>query len=350
MKEFIYEFWVYLNISAPYLLLGFFVGGILHVYLTVEKVEKYLGGNKVWGVAKAALVGIPLPLCSCGVIPAAVSLKKNGANNGVTSAFLISTPENGVDSMAMTYAMMDLPMLILRPVAGFFSAFVAGVLQLWKNDVPNVKIEMAKSCCQKNKIEDKKNIRQKFISGMKYGFYDLVNDLALWLFIGLIIGAMINFLIPENFLQSFGPHLSRLFILLIGIPLYICASATTPIAAALVLKGLSPGSALLLLLVGPATNMANLIIIQKYIGKKGVIINVFSVAIVGLIFSYIADFLYFYFNLPTNFKISHFHGEEISAFSEICALILLTLIAKGIWVENLWPKLKKTSNAQDHIH
>jgi uncharacterized membrane protein YraQ (UPF0718 family) len=339
---FLSAFWDFLNISAPYLLLGCLVGGFLHSFLTVESVKKFLGKGGMLDIAKAAFIGIPLPLCSCGVIPAAVTLRKSGATNGTTSAFLISTPENGVDSLAMTYSMMDLPMTLIRPVAGFFSAFMAGVIQMFFNPfiLPQEDNEPKTSCCP-SQAKPERSLKDKIFGSLKYGFHDLINDMALWLLVGLVVGAFINFVVPEDFFSSFGDHTSRLLILGIGIPLYICASATTPIAASLVLKGMSPGVALLLLLVGPATNMSNLVILQKYIGKRGVIINIFSIALVALLFSYLTDFIYTSFNLSMDFKVSHHHGDEISLFTQFCSLVLICLIARGIFYEEIKPRLKK---------
>lgn len=334
--------WAYLLVSAPYLLLGLLVSGIIYSYIPMEKVKKWLGTKNKTSVLRAALVGVPLPLCSCSVIPTAVTLRKAGASNGATSAFLISTPESGVDSISMTYALMDLPMTIIRPIAAFSSAMVAGLFQEKLND-----FEVAKDIAEPphnhshNSATSIKAIDNKLIKSFKYGFGKLSNDIAGWLTIGILLGALIDFLVPENFFSGQSIILSRIMILLVGIPLYICASASTPIAVSLMLKGLSPGSALLFLLVGPATNISNIAVLQKFIGKKGVVINILSIAGVALLFSFLTDFLYMHFfklQLSENL-ISHNHS---GAWWEIAsALILIALLGKGIFIENIRPKFSK---------
>lgn len=340
--------WAYLLVSAPYLLLGLFVSGIVHAFIPMSKVKKWLGAKNAASVFRAALIGVPLPLCSCSVIPTAVTLRKSGASNGATSAFLISTPESGVDSISITYAMMDLPMTIVRPVAAFMSATIAGLLQYKFNDfelspeTKNPKDEV-KTCGSGGANLSKKPIKgsNKLVQSFKYGFGKLSNDIAAWLAIGILLGALIDLLVPADFFANQSMLESRFLILLIGIPLYICASASTPIAASLMLKGLSPGSALLFLLVGPATNISNIAVLQKYIGKKGVIINIAAIAIVGLAFSFLVDWLYLnFFTLSINEKlITHDHS---GAWWEIAsAVILVILLSKGIYIEQIKPRFFK---------
>jgi len=330
--SFIEVFWNYLVVSAPFLLGGLFLSGLIHVYVPMSKVKKWLGGNKFGSIFRASIIGIPLPLCSCSVIPTAVTLKKSGANNAATSSFLISTPESGVDSISITYALMDLPMTILRPLAAFCSAIFAGLLQLSFNNSKESPIveEEAKSCSSN---DSKKSAVSRAFS---YAYGKLVDDISVWLLVGIVAGAIISYFIPESFFLNFTNNQSRFLILLVGIPLYICATASTPIAVSLILKGLSPGSALLLLLVGPATNIANIAVLQKYIGKRGVAINIFSIAFVGLIFSYITDYLYFnYFS--SNFiesMSSHVHNNY-AWWEHTAAVILLLLLIKGVYNEKL---------------
>jgi uncharacterized protein len=341
--KFFTELWNFILISSPYLLLGLFVAGLVHAFLTTEKIKQLLGNDSIKDVFLAALLGVPLPLCSCSVIPTAVTLKKSGASNGATSAFLIATPESGIDSVAVTYALMDLPMAIFRPVAAFFSAMVAGLLN---NSFNDFELEDTgpgkKSCCSKNKsVPVKTTVLEKLKIGLKYSFQDLIEDISFWLMIGLVSGALISFFVPEDFFMHLSGWQNRLMILVVGIPLYICASATTPIAAAMVLKGLSPGAALLLLLVGPATNISNIAVLQQYIGKKGIIINIFSIVVVALIFSYMTD--YFYANYSVvNFKlaIEHQH-DEISWPNQISAVLISFMILKGIFKNKIQPILLK---------
>lgn len=343
--EFIDSLWKFMVLSSPVLLLGLAVAGLIHGFITVEKIKSVLGGNTISAVFKAAILGIPLPLCSCGVIPAAVTIRKSGASNAATSSFVIATPESGVDSIAMTYAMMDIPMTIIRPVAAFFSAFIAGILQFFFNDFElTEEKEEKKPCCAKTKAakEAAANNVNPVVSGFKFAFVDLINDIALWLSFGILLGAGIDLLVPTEWIQSLNGLGGRLILLGVGIPLYICASATTPIAASLMLKGLSPGLALIILLTGPATNLANILVLQKYIGRKGIIINIVAIAVVALIFSFLVDYLYSHFAWPLNFNISgHDHGHG-AAWWEIGAVVILsTLLIKGIFQKEILPRMKK---------
>lgn len=346
--QFLEALWAYIVVSAPYLLLGLTLSGFIKQFIPMELVHKWLGPNNMGSVVKASFVGVPLPLCSCSVIPTAVTLRKSGASKASTSSFLISTPESGVDSIAMTYAMMDIPMTILRPIAAFFSAFFAGALQLFfnKGEEESFEKDEPMSCCSKNKaVPEKLNVGARIKKAFDYGFNDLSDDIAFWLGIGLLLGALIQVIVPENFFMDMGAAQSRMLILLVGIPVYICASATTPIAASLVLKGMSPGSALLLLLVGPATNISNILVLQKYIGKKGVIINVIAVALAALLFSFIADFLYSnYFATSWHISMGHEHDMK-PLWQQALGVFLIALIAKGIFKEKIKPMFKKKAQS-----
>lgn len=350
--EFFNALWKYLIVSSPYLLFGLTISGIIHQFITVEKIKKWLGGNSFINVVKAAIVGIPLPLCSCSVIPTAVTLRKSGASAASTSSFLIATPESGVDSISMTYALMDLPMTIMRPVAAFISAFLAGLLQLaFNKNAPKVEEEV-KSCCKsKNSCAAEKKV--SLIDNLKemfsFAFGSLINDISLWLAIGIVAGAMIDLLVPENFFLNLSPTQGRLAVFLIGVPLYICATASTPIAVSLMMKGMSPGVAMILLLVGPATNISNIAVLQKYIGKKGVILNIIAIVLVALLFSYIVDFLYAnYFPLEfiQNFS-SHDH-DHTAWWENASAILLSVLIVKGIYFEELKPRFSKNHKGHNH--
>lgn len=348
---FIQSLWNYILVSAPYLLFGLLLAGFVAEFMPMDKIKKWLGGNSFMSVVRAALIGVPLPLCSCSVIPTAVTLRKSGASNASTSAFLISTPESGVDSISLTYALIDLPMAIIRPLAAFMSAMVAGFFNLKFNhyEAP-VEAEAPKSCCSKTKVtleqpEVKK--QNRFIRAAKFGYGSLLNDIALWLAIGMLGGALIDFVVPEDFFLQYGSGVGRYLILLVGIPLYICATASTPIAVSLILKGLSPGAALILLLVGPATNISNIAVLQKYIGKKGVIINVLSIAGVALILSYATDWMYGnWFTLNLSEKLSN-HEHADTWWEIACGITLSLLIIKGLYIEEIKPRLMK-SNGHSH--
>lgn len=320
---------------GPALLLGLLLSGIVHEFLDQKKVEKWIKGPGILPVLKSALIGIPLPLCSCSVLPTAVELKKKGASNAATSAFLISTPETGIDSIMVTYSLMDLPMTIIRPLAALLISLLAGIGQIFFNsEEQNTIVEVKKSCCNHEEQVAQISFGQKIVRGLKYSYNDIVDDLALWLLVGIILSSIATVLIPQDWNSILQSPYSRYLILLIGIPVYICASASTPIAASLMMKGLSPGSALVLLITGPATNMANLAVMQNTIGKKGVVINLVVIAIVSIGLSYLIDYLYLALNLPLAFKISSEHIHQ-SSLEKISGLIVLLLIGKGIYQSHL---------------
>lgn len=343
--SFLNAFWGFMLASSFYLILGITMAGFIHAFINVKTIKKMLGTKSIGSIFKAAFFGIPLPLCSCAVIPTAVTLKKSGANNGATASFLISTPESGIDSIAMTYGLMDLPMTIIRPVAAFFSAITAGLLHYFFN--PDQEIEMdeeKKSCCpsMKKQEDEKLSFPKKVKEMFFYSYGKLIDDMAFWLALGLILGSLIEFLAPAELFSYLNGAGGRLLILVVGIPVYICASATTPIAASLVLKGMSPGSALLLLLVGPATNISNIAILKDYIGKRGIILNIVSIAVVALIFSYIVDYLYALYQWPLDFRLGHHHhGGESPWYAWASAILLSILLVKGIYRNEIVPRLKR---------
>ena len=289
------EAWRLLLEASVYILFGLLVGGLLKVFLSPHAVARHLGQNRFSSVFKAALLGIPIPLCSCGVLPAALSLKKQGANNGATTAFLISTPESGVDSIAITYALLDPIMTVARPIVAFFTAAIAGIAENFANFEGSQKPlspDLAcpvDGCC--DGIECPPEVHQKHHSfgeklgtGIKFALTDFWEDLAGWFFIGLIIAGTITALLPDDIFNRYlGAGLPAMLIMLaIAIPLYICATASTPIAAALILKGVSPGAALVFLLAGPATNAVAVTFVARYLGKAATAVYLGSVAVSAL--------------------------------------------------------------------
>lgn len=297
--------WDLLQQASLYILFGLLVGGLLKVFLSPSYVASHLGSGRYSSVFKAALLGIPIPLCSCGVLPAAASLKKQGANNGATTAFLISTPESGVDSISITWALLDPIMTIARPIATFLSAFVAGVsvniLSLpasIEKAAPDLSCPID-NCCDGDDCPPQKHARhhgslEKISVGIKYAATELWSDLVDWFFVGIIVAGMITALVPETMFNRYlGGGLSSMLVMLIfGIPLYICATASTPIAAAFILKGVSPGAALVFLLVGPATNVASISVLVGLLGKRATAIYLFSISVVAVIGGLFVDLVY----------------------------------------------------------
>ncbi|GBE12186.1 putative permease [bacterium BMS3Abin13] len=297
--------WALFSDASVYILFGIAVGGLLKMFLSTEYVVRHLGSGRYRSVFKAALFGIPIPLCSCGVLPAAASLKKQGANNGATTAFLISTPESGVDSIAITYALLDPIMTVARPIAAFCSALAAGLMENFFNPPqPMLVMPGASSCpvdnccdgidCDPAEHRRHHNLFEKIRAGLVYAAGDLWGDLAGWFFVGILLAGLITTLVPDNLVSGYlggGLH-SMLLMLAVGIPLYICATASTPIAAALILKGVSPGTALVFLLVGPATNMASISVLTGLLGKRATARYLAAIATVSVLCGLALDAVY----------------------------------------------------------
>jgi uncharacterized membrane protein YraQ (UPF0718 family) len=265
------ETWHVVADSAPYLLFGLFAAGVIHAFIPSEGVARHLGRGRVRPVLKAALFGIPLPLCSCGVLPAALGLRKKGATKGATVSFLVSTPETGVDSISLTYALMDPVMTVARPVAAFATAVAAGAAEsLFGRDEPTAEPPPSSCGCREEALPESAGRLARAREGLRYAFGDLLGDLAPWLAVGFLGAGLIHVFVPADLV---GAHLGSGFLpllamLVVGVPMYTCATAATPIAAALVLKGLSPGAALVYLLAGPATSAASLTVVAGTLGVK----------------------------------------------------------------------------------
>jgi uncharacterized membrane protein YraQ (UPF0718 family) len=302
--------WDMLRQASIYILFGLLVGGLLKMFLSPAYVAAHLGRGRFSSVFKAALLGIPIPLCSCGVLPAATSLKKQGANNGATTAFLISTPESGVDSISITWALLDPIMTIARPVSAFISAFAAGCAENFfnppeahKQAVPDLSCPID-NCCDGNDCppsEHKKHhsLLEKLIIGTKYAATGLWADLAGWFFVGILLAGLISVLVPDAVIVRYlgGGLSSMLLMLTFGIPLYICATASTPIAAAFIMKGVSPGTALVFLLVGPATNITSLSVLIGLLGKRATVLYLISIAVISVLCGLAVDAIYISFGI-----------------------------------------------------
>jgi len=266
---------------APYLMLGFLFAGIMYVWFPRKKVYKYLGKPNSASVINAALIGIPLPLCSCGVIPTGISFYNSGASKGSSVSFLISTPQTGVDSIMVTYSLLGLPMAIVKPVIALFTGFLGGFLT---NVFGGKKSD--KQDAGNNDNGDDSNKDRSLAGMLRYAFVEFLEDIAKWLVIGLLIAALIDIVVPESFFSNdFGnEYLAMILILVTAIPLYVCATGSVPIAAILMLKGLSPGAAIVFLMAGPATNVATMTVIGKVLGRKTLIIYLTAIIIGAMFF------------------------------------------------------------------
>ncbi len=337
------ETWKILNESSPFILLGFTVAALIKTFIPDSLVARHLGRDGPSSVIKAALFGVPIPLCSCGVVPAALGLRKQGASRGATVSFLISTPETGVDSIAITYALLDPLMTIFRPIAAFVTAVAAGLLENLTSRDPAPKPEPTvagsacdKGCCHaESQHGEAGSLRKRLQESFRYTFGDLLADIGKWLLIGIVLAGIISYLVPAEFLQE---HLGQgflpmLIMLLVGLPLYVCATSSTPIAAALVLKGLSPGAALVFLLVGPATNVATMTVVGQLLGKKSLVVYLATTAGFALLFGYALDLIYGALGHTIIPRIAG-AGPEHSGWLEISlSALLIILVGRSLWLE-----------------
>ena len=311
------ESWRILVESAPYFLFGFAMAAVIKALIPESAVVRSLGARSFGSVLKASLLGIPLPLCSCGVIPVAIGIKKQGASNGATTAFLISTPESGVDSMAITWALLDPIMTVMRPIAAFITATAAGALvNLLPENSSAASVPSSAhagcccecghdSCCDGGAPSRpgggddeaavlRPGLARRLGEGFSYAFGGLIGDIGGWLLAGVVVAGAISYFMPDDFFHHYmgNEYISLLVMLLVGIPIYICASASTPIAAAMVLKGLSPGAALVLLLAGPATNAATLTVIARIMGARATTVYMGSIAVCSLVMGWLVNRVY----------------------------------------------------------
>ncbi|QPL42312.1 SO_0444 family Cu/Zn efflux transporter [Pseudoalteromonas sp. A41-2] len=368
------NFWQLFLLSAPWLMLGLLIAGLLNVYLPANFLNRHLGKEGLWTTIKAAFIGAPMPLCSCGVIPAAIGLRRAGASKSATTAFLVSTPETGVDSVSVSYVLLGPFMAIIRPIAAVCSAIAAGVLVGKDHEIhsqhkhqaataddnsagccssnsaaevkkepsccssntaaevkkessccsSNTSAEVKKepSCCSSNasaeikkepsgfSTEDSASIKTdrccksekpslsiesrvaKFKRAIRFSCNKLLEDTMVWLVIGLFFAALVQTYVPESYLSQWGSGIfAMLVVILISIPMYICATASTPIAAGLLLSGVSPGAVLVFMLAGPATNIATLGVVGKELGKRAVFAYLTGVIGMALLFGFLTDYL-----------------------------------------------------------
>ncbi len=336
---------------APWLLLGFIFAGILHVYMPQGSIRKYMGGKNLKSVIYASLLGIPLPLCSCGVIPTGIAFHKEGASKGSTVSFLISTPQTGVDSILATYSLLGLPFAILRPIVAFFSGIFGGAItnSVTKND----KDEHIGNLSTQKSTEIENN--GKFKTMLKYAFHDFLMDIAKWLVVGLSIAALIAVILPDDFFIRYlhNEFLSMLIVLAASVPIYVCATGSIPIAAVLMMKGLSPGAALVFLMAGPATNAATMAVIGKAIDKKTLLVYLGTIIGSAMLFGWLTNqFLpgeWFTFALD---HVGHEH-ELLPYWLKITSTVLLAmLILNGYFRKYFIKSQLKTTipNMSDQIN
>lgn len=353
-----------INEMSPYLLLGFLLAGLMHAFVPGQLYSRYLSAPSWRSVVNAALLGIPLPLCSCGVIPTAMSLRREGASKGATTSFLVATPQTGVDSIIATYSLMGLPFAIVRPIAALCTALFGGVMvNMFDKDsagnVPAAEAVKAPAdgghhhahkghahgscgcgdgdcCCDATKAEHATTFGGRIVEAQRYAFVDMMGDIGKWLVIGLVVAGLITVFVPTSFFAIFEGNslLSMLLVLCLAVPMYLCATGSIPIAVALMLKGLTPGAGLVMLMAGPASNVASILVIRKVLGPRTQIIYLASIIFGAVAFGLAIDHL-----LPTEWFVSSLvHKdaccvEHTSWFSWMCTAVLCLLLFYALVVK-----------------
>ncbi len=313
------------NQMSPYILLGFLLAGLMHAFVPNDLYRRHLGHRSVGSIIKATLLGVPLPLCSCGVIPTAMSLRKEGASKAATISFLIATPQTGVDSIIATYSLMGLPFALLRPIAAIVTALTGGLLaaKLCKEDGES------RSDVSEKSDTAAASFGSRMMAALKYAFVDMMQDIGKWLVAGLAVAGIITVFVPESFFELFAHSslLSMLFVLLLAIPMYLCATGSIPIAVALMLKGLSPGTALVLLMAGPAVNTASMLVVGKVMGRRTLLVYLFSIIAGAMAMGLCIDHLLprEWFLAPLQTIRAHSH-EGVPFFNTICSALLVALL------------------------
>jgi uncharacterized membrane protein YraQ (UPF0718 family) len=328
VQNLIMKFWTTMTEMSPYLLFGFLMAGLLSMFISAKTVERHLGRKGFWSVLKASLFGVPLPLCSCGVIPVAMSLYKHGASRGAVISFLLSTPQTGVDSIFVTYSLLGPVFAIFRPLAAFVTGLFGGVLvNAFDQNSTEQPVPCTDECCNNNTKKE-----NRLLKALRYGFLVLPADIGKAMLIGLIIAAIISATIPDDFfavyLTAGGGLLAMVVMMAIGIPMYVCATASVPIAAALIEKGLNPGAAMVFLMTGPATNAAAFTTLWSILGKKTALLYLLSVVVCAFAAGFALDLVY-----RGALKESvHIHGWMLPAwFGNLSAVILLAVLGWAIF-------------------
>lgn len=334
------------NDSAFYLLFGFLLAGLIHEFVSSRKVAKHLGKSNFRSILRASLIGTPLPLCSCGVIPTAIGLRKEGASKESTVSFLIATPETGVDSIFMSYALLDPLLTIFRPIAGVITSIFAGLAEKIfgkEHEAEDQKLKDEDECCcdedeclQETAVASYSGLFERLERSLKYGFITFFDDIVNYLLIGYVLAALISTLVPESLMTEYlGGRgiLPMLAMMAVGIPLYICSTSATPIASALILKGASPGAALVLLLVGPATNIATMVAVSKFLGKRSLMLYLLTIVILSLLLALFLNFVYTVFRISPTASLGQGaelvpNGLKIISTIVFAVLTLLVMVKK----------------------
>ena len=333
------------NAMAIYILFGLIFAGILHELVPERLVTQHLGKENIWSVIKSTLFGIPLPVCSCGVIPLATSIKKSGASKGATLSFLISTPITGVDSIMATYGIFGWIFTLYRAITSMIIAMISGILtNIFDKEEAETKVSLFattkpieknnENCCASDSCCSSSVKKENFIMRvLNYAFGTLLKDIAKPLLWGLLLGALITVFIPKNLSELLLEHawLSYLIVIIIAVPMYVCATASLPIAAGLMLSGVSAGASFVFLSAGPATNMVTMGVVKKLLGNRSLFIYLGSIIIGSIVFGLLLDYLFVFASIDAK-SLIHLN-EEAGIFT------LLSSVA--LWILILWFSLKE---------
>lgn len=339
MVVFFESFLMIINQMSPYLLLGFLIAGVLHVFVPKRFYARYLSRDNKLSVVYAALLGVPLPLCSCGVIPTAIGLRNERASKGAVASFLIATPQTGIDSILATYSLMGLGFAVVRPVAALVTGVCGGLLV--NRLVPDT--DKATTCATTTVTP----AGNRLWRALRYAYFEMIQDIGVRLTVGLVIAAIINVAVPDDFFLNFAnqPLLQMVAVLLIAVPMYICSTGSIPVAAALMLKGLSPGAALVMLMAGPAVNMASILVVRKSLGTRFTLIYLLTIVGFSILFGLIINAI----GIDTNILapastccpgVSHSPG----IFSIVCSSFLVIFILNAL-IMKLFSKFKHETAA-----
>ena len=329
------------NEMSPYLLLGFLFAGILRVVFPRQMITRYMGQSNFRSVFNASLLGVPMPLCSCGVLPAGIGFYRNGAARGPTISFLISTPQTGVDSILATYSLLGLPLAIIRPVVALLTGLLGGVL----GNATERNNKEEEDRASKSEEPYERSVKELF----RYGFVELIQDISKWLVIGMLVAALLSVLIPGDFFTSTisSEYLAMLLMIAASVPLYICATGSIPIAAVLLMKGLAPGAALVLLMAGPATNIATMAVIGNTLGKRSLWVYLLTIIGGALFFGILVnEFLpreWFTGALPS---LTHVHDHQTGWFKWASSAFLVLLILNGYFMKLISSQKEKRKDKE----
>lgn len=315
---------------APYVLLGFFIAGLMHAFVPRTMMVRHFSSSGFKSVFKSALIGVPLPLCSCGVLPTAIALRRAGASRAATTSFLIATPQTGVDSIAATYSLLGPFFAVIRPIAAFVTAIFGGIA-VGRTERVETKCNGACEVPADDVDERPQGFVNRVIDTLRYGFFDLVSSIGRWLVIGLVIAALITVYIPAEYFSVLAdnPLLAMLAVVIVAVPMYVCATGSIPIALSLMMKGLSPGTALVLLMAGPAANFASYTLISREMGRRATFAYLGSIVIGSIAFGLAIDYLLprEWFAVDCVHGHAHSHGFSILDIASAAILGSLLLIA-----------------------